>query len=919
MVNFIKRDKDDIYAKPILGFLFKNQKFLLSLKIAVSVLFVYALYFGFAHTGKDNTFTTAVFWGIFWSLFMVLTLPSFGRIFCGICPHGFMGKYITKQGLKKTMPKWMQNRFIGVLLLVFGWWGVYYMFPGLFRTAQGTAILFTVMTLIAFVIYFLYKDMSYCKYICPIGTFTRAYSKLSFTWLGTYKSACSDCRTFECATACPYNLKPFTFDNRNSMTDCTLCMDCSSACEAVSFKFKKPSFSLFSKLQPLKAEIWAYILILASISISMSFHHGIGRSNAADIMIWSQTAEFFKNYIDFGSIDTIGLFAFVYALIFTISAALIGMFIASKILKKDFNATFYDLGYSYAPLFILGSIAHSLEMFFLKGYEHITEGFAYGFGFTLDVAPLANRGDGWLHVFGLLKWVAIIWAVIILYKRVKLLDVSKLRKIAAFPFAASLIIFFLGVNMYTGYVFKTYGKASSGHENHGGSEKLFQSVPADKTILLQSTKNKKSCATCGMTLSNSYKANHAAKQNGEIKQFCSMHCLAQEISINKTELKDLQTVDAKSLKFINAKEAYYVLGSKQRGIMTKSSKFAFADKNDALDFVKTNGGEIVTFDEAYKNALKDFRPANTYTFKKPALNDSIYFSQENPAIKKKGYGGGHNHGGARDRVPTKEVWPVFEDDMGNKNCLGTIEAELYLLDANLNTTQTAASKSPGCKSVSFKMPDNGYYNLFYVDKKIHDNTLHVKTAKYEFMRFNHSNDAVYDKEKMAAHTIKETPFDIVRIREDDETFYHSLYSGEKIRVQVLLHGEPLEGADVKLSTKTLWSKSIKTDKEGVATFALIEDYFPNWNEFNKRYKNEFLLTASYERDIHGDINGTKYEKIRYSATYPSFYYPNNSQYSSYAYGLSAALLSIIVSGFAIYWYRARRQKPFKEVSFNEKD
>lgn len=917
MVNFIKRDKNDIYSKPILGFLFKNQKFLISLKIAILALFVYAIYFGFTHTDKENTFTAAVFWGIFWSLFMVISLPTFGRIFCGICPHGFMGKYITKYGLKKTMPKWMQNRYIGVMLLVFGWWGIYYMFPNLFKTPLGTAILFSVMTLVSFVVYFIYKDMSYCKYICPIGTLTAAYSKLSFTWLGTYKSACDECKTFECATACPYNLKPFTFDKRNSMTDCTLCMDCSSACEAVSFKFKKPSFSLFSKLQIVKAEIWAFVLILASISITMSFHHGIGRSNAANDMIWSKTAEFLKNYIDFGSIDPIGLFAFVYAVVFTVSAAVIGMFVASKILKKDFSSTFYDLGYSYAPLFILGSIAHSLETFFLKGYESIVEGFAYGFGFSVDVAPLANRGDGWLHIFDLFKWFAILWSLIILYKRVKLLEAGRLRKIAAFPFAASLIILFLGVNMYTGYIFSKYGKASSGHANHGGGEKLFQSVPSEAATILQSGKNKNSCTTCGMELAKSYKANHVAKQNDEIKQFCSMHCLAQEMSINKTQLQDIQTVDTKSLKFINAKEAYYVLGSKIRGIMTKSSKFAFADKNDALDFVKENGGKVTTFEEAYKNALDDFKPSQATNTKEPAISDTIYFSQSNPQIKKNGYSGEHNHGG--DRVPTKEVWPVFEDSLGSKNCFTEIDVSIYLLDANLSTTQATASKSAGCKSVSFKMPDNGYYNLFYIDKKIQDNTLHVKTAKYEFMRFNHSNDAVYDKEKMAAHTIKETPFDIVRIREEDETFYHNLYSGENLRVQVLLDGKPLEGADITLKTKTLWSKSLKTDKDGVATFALIEDYFPNWSEFNKRYKNEFLLTASYERDMRGDINGTKYEKIRYSATYPSFYHPNNSQYRSYAYGLSAAIVTIIVSGFAIYWYRARREKPFKEVRFDEEN
>lgn len=787
MVNFIKRDKDDIYAKPILGFLFKNQKFLLSLKISVLALFFYALYFGFAHTGKDNTFTTAVFWGIFWALFMVVTLPTFGRIFCGICPHGFMGKYITKYGLKKTMPKWMQNRYIGVLLLVFGWWGTYYMFPSLFRSPLGTAILFTLMTFIAIVTYFLYKDMSYCKYICPIGTLTRAYSKLSFTWLGTYKSACNECRTFECATACPYNLKPFTFDSRNSMTDCTLCMDCSSACEAVSFKVKKPSFSLFSKLQVLKAEVWAFILILASISITMSFHHGIGRSNAAGDMIWSKTSEFLTNYIDFGSIDTIGLFAFVYALIFTILAAVIGMFAAAKILKKDFNTVFYDLGYSYAPLFILGSIAHSLETFFLKGYKDIAEGLGYGFGFTLDVATLANRGDSWLHLFDLFKWIAILWAFIILYKRIKLLDVSKVRKIVAFPFAASLIIFFLAVNMYVGYIFKTYGKASSGHANHRGIER------------------------------------------------------------------------------------------------------------------------------AYKKAGRQDLP----TFIKPALSDALYFSDENPAMEKKSYGGEHNHGGARGRVATKEVWPVFEDVSGKKSCLGDIDAELYLLDANLNSTKAIASKDAGCKSITFEMPDNGYYNLFYISKTTQNNTLYVATAKYEFMRFNHSNDAIYDKEKMDAHTINEVPFDILRARENDETFYHTLYSGENLRVQAVLNSKPIEGVNITLKTKTGWSKSLKSDKEGIATFTLLEDYFPEWNKFDKRHKSEFLLSASYEQDINNSSDG--YKRVVYKATYPSYYYPNNSQYSSYAYGLSAALITIIVCAFAIYWHRQRRQNPFKEISFNEKD
>ncbi len=917
-MDFIKRDKNDIYAKPILGFLFKNQKFLMTLKIVVSALFFYAIYLGFADTSKNNTFTYALFWGIFWSLFMVVTLPTFGRIFCGICPHGFMGKYITKFGLKKTMPKWMQNRYIGVLLLVIGWWGVYYMFPGIYRTPFGTALLFTVMTLLAFVVYFLYKDMSYCKYICPIGTLTRAYGKLSFTWLGTYKSACDECRTFECATACPYDLKPFTFDKRNSMTDCTLCMDCSSACEAVSFKVKKPSFSLFSKFRIEKAEVWAFVLILASIPITMTFHHGIGRSNAAGDMIWSKTAEFFKGFVHFGAIDPVGLFAFLYAMLFTILAAVIGMFIASKILKKDFNSTFYDLGYSYAPLFILGSIAHSLEMFFMRGYEQIVEGFAYGFGFTADVASLAKRGDSWLHIFGLLKWVAVAWALIILYKRMKLMDIQKLKKIIAFPFAASLILFFISANMYRGYIMDTYGRASGGHGNHGGGA-MFQSVPKEKAILLQSGKEKASCAACGMKLPMFYKTNHAAHLDGAVRQYCSIHCLAEEKNIKKMPINDFKVVDVKSLKFIEAKSAFYVVGSKKKATMSEISKYAFAKKEDAVKFAGRYQGKVVDFDTAFKVALQDFDTSAQKMIKEASAGDVVYFADKNPAAKKRGGHGGHMHGSSRGQVPSKKVWPVFMDGSGTLSCLGDINAELYVLDANLNTIKAKQSRDRGCRSVSFKMPDNGYYNLFYTDKIVDGNTLYLSTAKYEYMRFNHSNDAVYDDEKMSAHTIKEVPFDILRLREEGETFYHRLYSGDKIRIKVILDSKPVEGANLTLSTKTGWSKTIKTDKDGIATFVLLEDYFPEWEKFDRRHKNKFLLTASYTQESKGEYDGEAYENIKYITTYTSLYYPGESGYMSYAYGLLAAIAAMIISGFVIYWYRRRREKPFQEVSFNEKN
>lgn len=147
MTNFVNRDNNDIFKNPFLAFLFKNKKFLFTFRILVTLLFFYAIFYGFIHQEKSNTFTTTVFWGIFWSLFMVTTLASFGRIFCSICPHGFMGKFITKLGLKKTMPTWLQNRYIGLSILVIGWWAVYYFFEGFWKEPFNTALMFLVLTI----------------------------------------------------------------------------------------------------------------------------------------------------------------------------------------------------------------------------------------------------------------------------------------------------------------------------------------------------------------------------------------------------------------------------------------------------------------------------------------------------------------------------------------------------------------------------------------------------------------------------------------------------------------------------------------------------------------------------------------------------------------------------------------------------
>jgi ferredoxin len=471
MVDFVNRDKNDIFGMPVLSLIFKNRVFLRIIQVVVFTLFLYAIYFGFINpTKEENLFTTGLFWGLFWPFFMVVSLGSFGRIFCGLCPHGFIGKYITRFGLKKKVPKNLANPFIGVFLLFIGWWFTYYMYPDFFKTPYATAILFVTMTFLAVVFYYIYDEMAYCKYICPIGTMTKVFSKVSFTKLETYSEHCQSCRTFECASVCSYDLKPFTFEKKNSMEDCTLCMDCSSACESVAFKFKKPSSRLLNKFKTSKSEVWALIFITAAISITMGFHHSLGRSAIVEEFFWTKTARYFESFIDFGSIDVIGLFAFLYAVLISVLLSVSGMFIASRIMKVDYEKTFYTLGYAFAPLFIIGGLSHIGEFFFYSYASNIVNGFNQAFALGLDsMQPLASRKDEWVHIFKVFTHIGYIWAFILMIIRFKLIDSKKSLKVLAFPFASALIIFYMSLNFYTGYVFKTYGAKQGGH-NHSNHQ-----------------------------------------------------------------------------------------------------------------------------------------------------------------------------------------------------------------------------------------------------------------------------------------------------------------------------------------------------------------------------------------------------------------------------------------------------------------
>ncbi len=130
---------------------------------------------------------------------------------------------------------------------------------------------------------------------------------------------------------------------------------------------------------------------------------------------------------------------------------------------------------------------------------------------------------------------------------------------------------------------------------------MFQTIPLKEATIIQTGKDKIYCPSCGMHLGKFYKTNHTHKN----KQYCSMHCLVEN---NKNKMpSDAKVVDTKTLKFIDASKAFYVVGSKKKGTMTMNSKYAFALEADAKKFKAKNGGKLKTFKEAFEAGKDDFK------------------------------------------------------------------------------------------------------------------------------------------------------------------------------------------------------------------------------------------------------------------------------------------------------------------------
>lgn len=115
-----------------------------------------------------------------------------------------------------------------------------------------------------------------------------------------------------------------------------------------------------------------------------------------------------------------------------------------------------------------------------------------------------------------------------------------------------------------------------------------------------------SCKHCGMDRAKfSHSRMIVTYADNSSTGTCSINCVVTDIKVTKKEVKSYLVADYNSRKLTDAKTAAWVIGGSKKGVMTKTAKWAFAEKADAEAFIKANGGKLAAFDEVLKAAEKD--------------------------------------------------------------------------------------------------------------------------------------------------------------------------------------------------------------------------------------------------------------------------------------------------------------------------
>lgn len=287
---------------------------------------------------------------------------------------------------------------------------------------------------------------------------------MGFAQLQTDQSRCATCRSFDCVKACEWKLKPYLFEQKNNMQDCTLCMDCAHSCSAVQWSLIPPVSMLAQPAKQLqRMTVWVFLTLLTVITMTMRFHHALGHSPLKAQLPWVQMGHWLDGVMPgWLGIDWVGFSALFMATVFTFTLVMGGYWLAARLARVQFWQVFDHAGLSLGALMLIGALNHVGSFFFLHYAPDLINAFYWLTGQAQTAAPLASyRTDAWLRLFNLFNVLAVVVAAWILYRQLqRVVQMRGLRFWLVYASAGLVIWGYLALFVLTLYA------RSLGHGGH---------------------------------------------------------------------------------------------------------------------------------------------------------------------------------------------------------------------------------------------------------------------------------------------------------------------------------------------------------------------------------------------------------------------------------------------------------------------
>jgi len=223
----------DLFRIPVLGRILRWRYFRRGLQILMLALAGLVILDGLLGPQISPINLAGVLPWTHWRTFTVVALLVLGNLFCMACPFTFvrdLGRKILPAN--RSWPRALRSKWFAVALIVLYLWA--YEAFDLWDNPAATAWIILGYFLGALVVDGLFRDASFCKFVCPIGQFHFVQSLVSpFEVKVRQPDVCASCRTFDCIKGNSVQrgceLKLFQPRKVGNM-DCTFCLDCVQAC-----------------------------------------------------------------------------------------------------------------------------------------------------------------------------------------------------------------------------------------------------------------------------------------------------------------------------------------------------------------------------------------------------------------------------------------------------------------------------------------------------------------------------------------------------------------------------------------------------------------------------------------------------------------------------------------------------------------